>query len=124
MSREITETYLTPEEAKAIRLSLGWTLEHEAKMLGVKGGRSNMALFERGERRFTFAMAELLKAYADGYVPKDKPAKLLKRVLTEIDNREQRAIEAAAAAIKEHWGQPYIHIAEAAIAAYTAARTV
>lgn len=88
MSNAITEIHITPEEAKEIRLRLGWTLEHEAKMLGVKGGRANMSLFERGKRKFTFAMAGLLRAYDAGYVPKDKPAKFLKRMLIDRERME------------------------------------
>jgi transcriptional regulator with XRE-family HTH domain len=62
-----TEVHMTPEEARAIRLKLGWTLKQTAEALGVKGGAQNYHQFEIGMRRFMFSQAELLRAYASGY---------------------------------------------------------
>jgi transcriptional regulator with XRE-family HTH domain len=66
-SKERGDVYMTPEEARAIRERLGWTLAETAEMMGVAGGRQNYHQFEVGIRRFTFAQAELLRAYDHGY---------------------------------------------------------
>lgn len=68
---ESTEIFMAPEEAKTIRARLGWSLEKTAGELGVKGGRTNYWQFENGMRRFTFAQAELLRAYASGHERKE-----------------------------------------------------
>jgi transcriptional regulator with XRE-family HTH domain len=63
------KVHMTPAEARAIREQLGWTLEETARNLGVGGGRSNYFQFEMDPplRRFTFAQAQLMRAYAAGY---------------------------------------------------------
>lgn len=66
------ENHMQPSEAIALREKLGWTLAETARQLGVKGGRTNYWQFEHGIRRFTFAQAELLRAYAAGYRRKDE----------------------------------------------------
>jgi transcriptional regulator with XRE-family HTH domain len=59
--------YMQPDEARAIREGLAWTMETAAKELGIRGGRANYYQYETGRKPISFQMAELYRAYAAGY---------------------------------------------------------
>lgn len=66
-----TEVHMLPEEMRAIREGLAWTMERMATELGIKGGRTNYYQYETGRKPISFQMAELARAYDAGYRRKE-----------------------------------------------------
>lgn len=63
---------MNPSEFKEARLSLGLTQKQAAQVLGYSH-HARVSSVERGERKAGGAVIRLLRAYLDGYRPKDWP---------------------------------------------------
>jgi transcriptional regulator with XRE-family HTH domain len=71
MNKNPVGVYMTGAEAKAIRSKLGWSGEQMGRAIGLEGryARQNYHQFESGLRGFSYAQAQLIRAYAEGYRP-------------------------------------------------------
>jgi transcriptional regulator with XRE-family HTH domain len=65
---------MTPAEIKAGLKSLGLNQTQAAALLGY-GNKSRVSEIETGKRNPSEAVVRLLRAYLDGYRPKDWPGK-------------------------------------------------
>lgn len=67
---------MTPAQLRRARHKLGLTLEQMAALLGYEGeqARSQLHHMEEGKRAIRPAQVRLVRAYLDGYRPKDWPA--------------------------------------------------
>ena len=63
---------MTPAEFKQARQSLGLTQTQAATLLGY-GNATRISEIENGQRNAGAAVVQLLRAYLDGYRPKDWP---------------------------------------------------
>ena len=66
---------MTPEQITKARQKLGLTLEQFATLLGYEGEARRQMVYdlETGRRRVRPPQARLVRAYLDGYRPRDWP---------------------------------------------------